>query len=121
MTAVQSRQQEKNGAVVLPSWVLAALDLLDRSEQEAIEQVLAEPSALLLAPQSSGETEAARALAGRLQRISGSEQVYSLEVTADVLLLLKFLPGGSIEVLDVVRPEMLRRMFSRNDAAHPHP
>jgi hypothetical protein len=98
---------DRNGAggrrITLSARALAALDGLAPTERAAVAAVLV---TLEQAPDERAEP--------RLQRIDapGGPDLYVLRPTERVRLVLRFAPDGAGEVLEVVRPETLRRLFA---------
>ena len=113
MAAVQPQHwHHGNGrTLILPSRVLAALDQLDEAEQAAVRRALDELR--YLPPGEPAEP--------RLRRIAAEETVYTLRVAPQVLLFVRLDPDGPVEVVEIVRPETLRRMFPGDDPARSRP
>ena len=113
MAAVQPRHwHQGNGrTLVLPSRVLAALDQLDEAEQAAVRRALDELRHL--PPSASDEP--------RLRRIAGDEPIYTLRAAPQVLIFVRLDPDGPVEVVEIVRPETLRRMFPGDAPAPSRP
>jgi len=113
MATIQSqhRYQSQERSLVIPSVVLAALDQLAAEEQAAVRQALDELRHL---PVDEPRDP-------RLHRIAGDEPIYTLRVAPQVLLLVRLDPVGPIEVIEIVRPETLRRMFPGDETARPRP
>ena len=113
MAAVQSqhRYSSRERALVIPSVVLAALDRLSADEQAAARLALDELRHLPAdEPRDS-----------LLRKIASDEPVYALRAAPQVLLVVRLDPDEPVEVVEIVRPETLRRMFPGDDAARPQP
>jgi hypothetical protein len=113
MAVVQSqhRYSSRERALVIPSVVLAALDQFAADEQAAVRLALDELRHL--------PTDEPRD--SRLRRIASDEPIYALRAAPQVLLLVRLDLDGPVEVVEIVRPETLRRMFPADDAARPQP
>lgn len=113
MAAVQPQHWNRGHGrtLVLPSRVLAALDQLDEAEQAAVRRALDELRHL-----PPGEPDELR-----LRRIAGAEPIYTLRAAPQVLIFVRLDPDGPVEVVEIVRPETLRRMFPGADPARSRP
>ncbi|CAA9571744.1 MAG: hypothetical protein AVDCRST_MAG88-2401 [uncultured Thermomicrobiales bacterium] len=99
------QHEQRNGrrqAVVIPSRVLVALDVLKPEEQAAMRAAF----------QALETYEPDDDSALDIKRAPGEEPLYVLRLTPQLWALLLIAPGAPIEVADIVRPETLRRTFS---------
>lgn len=104
MKAVQpsARHEGPGRSIVIPSRVLAALDHFDPAEQSAVRRSFQELQHL----------PAGAPADPRLRRIVGDEPIYLLSAAPQVRLFVRLAPDAPVEVLEIVRPETLQRMFS---------
>jgi hypothetical protein len=104
MKAVQpsARHEGPGRSIVIPSRVLAALDHFEPTEQSAVRQVFQELQHLSVGAPADP----------RLRRIAGDEPIYLLSAAPRVRLFVRLAPDAPVEVLEIVRPETLQRMFS---------
>ena len=93
--------------VILPARVLFALDSLDPSEQEAVRAALHD-----LAQGDSADR--------RLRRLAGDEPIYIVRAAPQVRLFVRLVSQAPVEVLDLVRPETLEKMFGVADPVPDH-
>ena len=103
MAAVQRRsaQEREKPALIIPSRVIAALDVLDRAEQASVRRAFK-----LLERQGTAARDALE-----ITPLHDDQSVYILHAAPQVRVILRMPLGAPIEVLDILRPETLQMLL----------